>query len=81
MEEENVRPRDQIAEILNQNSPDGMEGMPVLAEWILVACYDDASDPRAGTVITMVPANQWRHRSAGLLELAREGLGSDTDDD
>lgn len=79
MDEESDSVRDQIADILSQNPPES-EGMPVLIEWILVAAFDDASDARGGTIVTLAPDNQWRHRTAGLLELAREALTADDGD-
>ena len=80
MDEDTDSVRDQIGNILSLNPPDAADEMPVLIEWVLVAAYDDASDARGGTVISLAPANQWRHRIAGLLELARESLTADDSD-
>lgn len=46
--------------------------LAVPVAWLVVTVVDDAADPEVGFAAIRVKANQWRHTSVGLCEVAKD---------
>lgn len=56
--------------------------MPVIGDYVLVAAADDIADGGLGCIQVMYPIHQWRYRSLGLLDWAKDTIrhgGRDSD--
>lgn len=46
--------------------------MPMLGDWVLLVCHDDAADNTRGAFYKLNRAGQWTHRTVGLLIAAAD---------
>lgn len=50
--------------------------MPMLANWVLLVCHDDAADSNQGAFYKLNRRGQWTHQTVGLLLTAADDYRS-----